>query len=570
MTGAAAISSDYLDAIKAGTESTTTMTVLLVLIVLLLIYRAPLAALVPLVTIGAAFVVSRGVLGFLASLGWQVSSLLDTFLVVMVFGVGTDYAIFLISRYREEVSGGGDWHDAARSTVKRIGAVISASAATVIVGMASMAFGEFKMISSTGPAIAVAILVTLIAGLTLAPALLSVFGHYLFWPLHDRPRREGEPGGFFARLAAAVSRHPGVVTVGLLAVLLLPATYLPQVKTNFDVLSELPAASDARVGYDAVAQHLGEDKLVQSTGLVDAPGGDVLAPASLAKLRDLMTSLREGAGVATATSLVTPDGDGVVPDGFRPSKQLATIGDGMKGDDSSAETDFGIAAGSEGGRRARHRAGLRQRARPGIPGRGRRRRAACRDRRHRGCAGHRRSRPQAERPVDPAADARLIDHLAHGGDRAPGGSGSPSTLMGDYLDELVAAYPEVRSLPTYTAAVKAAASLQKKATVGAAVDLAAAFDELAIHFDGRPGATLSPRSLSDTAAARELKREAEGRLRRPARPVHGPGRGLRGPPGRHLHPDHAHRRRRQEGPGRRRCLRVDGPLGHALLRDELQ
>ena len=163
----------------------------LVLVILLLIYRAPLAALVPLVTIGSAFVVSRGMLGFLAAAGWQVSSLLDTFLVVMVFGVGTDYAIFLISRYREEVSGGGDWHDAARTTVKRIGAVITASAATVIVGMASMAFGDFKMIASTGPAIAVAIFVTLVAGLTLAPALLSIFGHYLFWPLHTRPAARG-------------------------------------------------------------------------------------------------------------------------------------------------------------------------------------------------------------------------------------------------------------------------------------------------------------------------------------------------------------------------------------------
>ena len=71
------------------------------------IYRAPLAALIPLITIGGAYVVSTGVLGFLAAAGWQVSSTLATFLVVMVFGVGTDYAIFLISRYREEVSSGG-------------------------------------------------------------------------------------------------------------------------------------------------------------------------------------------------------------------------------------------------------------------------------------------------------------------------------------------------------------------------------------------------------------------------------------------------------------------------------
>jgi RND superfamily putative drug exporter len=98
VTGAAAISSDYLEAVQVGTDSTTTVTILLVILVLLAIYRAPLAALIPLATIGVAFVVSKGVLGFLAAAGWQVSSTLETFLVVMVFGVGTDYAIFLISR----------------------------------------------------------------------------------------------------------------------------------------------------------------------------------------------------------------------------------------------------------------------------------------------------------------------------------------------------------------------------------------------------------------------------------------------------------------------------------------
>ena len=506
VTGAAAISTDYLDAIKAGTDSTTAVTVLLVLVILLLIYRAPLAALVPLVTIGCAFMVSRGTLGFLAAAGWQVSSLLDTFLVVMVFGVGTDYAIFLISRYREEVSGGGDWHDAARTTVKRIGAVITASAATVIVGMTAMAFGEFEMVSSTGPAIAVAILVTLIAGLTLAPALLSIFGHYLFWPLHTRPRPQGEPGGFFARLAAAVSHHPGIVTVALLAALLLPATFLPRVATNFDVLAELPAEADSRVGYEAVAEHLGEDKLVQSTGLMDAGGdGDMLAPASLAKLRDLMASLRATPGVASATSLVTPDGDGVVPDGFRPSKQLATIGDGMAADDGSTGSDSASLLDpevSDGLDTALAYVGGLALAYPDVAG-GPELRAVTRgiadaqdiiERAHKRSVLSTQLRTLASSMTSPAA---------------AGGSGDSSSLMSDYLDELAVAYPDVRSLEAFTRATAAAASLEQDATITAALDLAAAFERLAIHFDDQPDATLSPESLSDTSAAREIKREAE-------------------------------------------------------------
>jgi putative drug exporter of the RND superfamily len=509
VTGAAAISSDYLAAVKAGTESSTKVTIILVLIVLLLIYRAPLAALVPLLTIGSAFAVSRGVLGFLASLGWQVSSLLDTFLVVMVFGVGTDYAIFLISRYREEVSGGGDWHDAARITVKRIGSVISASAATVMVGMAAMAFGDFKMVSSTGPAIAVAIFVTLIAGLTLAPALLSVFGHYLFWPLHTRAKPEGEPGGFFARLASAVSRHPGVVTIGLLAALLLPAAFVPQVRTNFDVLTELPADADSRVGYEAISRNLGAGKLTQSTGLVAAGGGvDMLAPATLAKLRDQVLVLQGTPGVGSVTSLVTPDGDGVVPDGFRPSVQLGKIGDDMAGDggtgqdtDSKSLLDPKVSDGLDSALDYVNGLGV---AFPDVAGASAMRAVT---------GGIEHAQDIVTRVRDHAVLSTQLRTLATSitAPSAAAGSGgdTSSSLMADYVAELSKAYPEVRTLDAFKRASTAATSLAKEASIGAALDLAAAFNDLAVHFDGRPDATLSPRSLANTPSALELKHEAE-------------------------------------------------------------
>ena len=132
--------------------------------------------------------------------------------MVLVFGVGTDYTIFLISRFREEVSR-GDGHAASQATVRRIGAVISASAATVIVGLGSMAFGTFRMIKTTGPALAVAIFVTLISGLTLAPALLGIFGHYLFWPAHERGAEEDPRGPLRAPRRRRLP-PPGLVTTG--------------------------------------------------------------------------------------------------------------------------------------------------------------------------------------------------------------------------------------------------------------------------------------------------------------------------------------------------------------------
>ena len=512
VTGAAGIGSDYLAAIVAGTDSTTLVTVLLVIVILLLIYRAPLAAMVPLVTIGAAFVVARGVLGVLALAGWRISSLLDTFIVVLIFGVGTDYAIFLISRFREEVAG-SDWHDASRATVRRIGAVISASAATVVVGLAAMAFGDFGMIQTTGPALAVAIVVTLIAGLTLAPALLAIFGHYLFWPLHTRTEPDGEPGGFFTRLADGVSRRPLAVTIVLLAALLLPVAAVPRMQTNFDVIAELPADSDARAGFEQVAEHLGRGKVFESTGVVDGgAGADLLAPASLARLRDLMQELAATPGVDSATSLVTPNGDGKLPDGFRPSKQLADMareleGDAGTGSSTSSEallddevsngltaaTDYLAALGTafpEVASRAEFRALTKDLAT---------------------------AQDQVEQVKEGAVLSTQLRALADAmtsPTAAAEDSNESIGMIGDYLDELGAAYPEATWLLAFDDAKAAVARLEKKPSVSAALDLSDALESLAAHFDGRTDATLYPDSLSGTAESRKLRREIEATFNR--------------------------------------------------------
>ena len=286
VTGATAISSDYLEAVKVGTDSTTVVTIILVVVVLLAIYRAPLAALIPLITIGGAYVVSTGVLGFLAAAGWQVGSTLATFLVVMVFGVGTDYAISSSAAIARRSRAG------ATGTKPRAPPCAgSAPSSPPAPARSSSACSRWASATQDdrldGPGIAIAVAVTLVAGLTLAPALLSIFGHYLFWPLHTRKAPEGEPRGFFASLASADSGVPRWSRRPCSSSSSCPCSTSPQMKTNFDVLTDLPTEADSRLGYEAIAEHLGEDKLVQSSRLIDAGGGtDMLAPAQLAKLHE--------------------------------------------------------------------------------------------------------------------------------------------------------------------------------------------------------------------------------------------------------------------------------------------
>src|SRR3546814_7540473 len=103
-------------------------------------------------------------------------------LVVMLFGAGTDYCLFISSRYREDLVAGDPIAVTVVRSTKVIGAVIAASAATVIVGFSSMITADFGIFKTMGPAIGIAIAVTLVAGLTLTPALLSVAGEHAFWP----------------------------------------------------------------------------------------------------------------------------------------------------------------------------------------------------------------------------------------------------------------------------------------------------------------------------------------------------------------------------------------------------
>ena len=536
VTGSAGISVDYLNAILKGTDSTTLVTVVLVLVILLLIYRAPLAALIPLVTIGAAFLVSRGLLGVLAAAGWNISSLLDTFVVVIVFGVGTDYTIFLISRFREEVAG-RDWHTASQATVGRIGAVITASAATVIVGLGSMIFGQFGMIQTTGPALAVAVFVTLVAGLTLAPALLAIFGHYLFWPLHEQNGAAGEPRGFFARLASGVSRRPGIVTIVLLVALLVPVAHLPLMKTNFDALTDLPATSDARIGFNEVAAHLGMGKIMPASAVVQAGNGvDLLAPASLARLRDVTDELMKTQGVQSATSVIAPTGNGSVPSAFVPSQQLDTMAAGFASSSGSPE-----ASGTSGS--------------PGTPGS-----ASATDPaallKPAVTAGLESATAyvRALGPAFPSITSTstytaalsdletapgLITQLRQGAlvsgqlrslsaalrtPSTPASAGSAAQslqVVGGYLQELAAAYPSTAGLPAFQQARSDLVALQQAQAAGGqpspatVIDLSGRLDALATSFDSQPDAVLFPKSLPQTPQATALQQQIQttfGRL----------------------------------------------------------
>src|SRR6185437_3589796 len=161
-------------------------TIAVVVILLLLTYRSPVLWLLPLTSAGLALTVAEGVVYLLAKGGLTVNAQSAGILTVLVFGAGTDYALLLVARYREELRRHEDRHAAMAEALHRAGPAIIASAATVVLGMLCLLFAETNSTKGLGPVAAIGIVVGLAVMLTLLPALLTLCGRWIFWP--RRPR----------------------------------------------------------------------------------------------------------------------------------------------------------------------------------------------------------------------------------------------------------------------------------------------------------------------------------------------------------------------------------------------
>ena len=219
----------------------------------------------PLATIGLSFLISRGIVALLTTLGYKVSSFTEIFLIAVLFGAGTDYCLLLISRYREEIVAGREPREALAAAYPHTSAAIISSGGTVIIGFLGMVLAKFGLFNSTGPSIAIGVGVTVLAVLTLTPALIAIFGERIFWPAHPSRNREKEQAGspFWNRLSALVTASPMVFLLVALAVFV-PFMVLcgQRRRARSTALKELPASSDTVQGFNAIKAHFDQGEML--------------------------------------------------------------------------------------------------------------------------------------------------------------------------------------------------------------------------------------------------------------------------------------------------------------------
>jgi RND superfamily putative drug exporter len=264
-TGPAGIGRDLIQASGDSLENTTLATILLVVFILLLVYRAPLMALVPLVTIAGSVWVALKLMALCTLIpGFYLVNISQVFAVVMLYGAGTDYCLFLISRYKEELAHGIEPGQALARSVGTVGGALAASAGTVICGLGLMGLAEFAKVRCGGPAIAISLAVALAASLTLAPALLRLLGPVAFWPcrgwdrsetVSQRRRRAVTNHGLWAWISRQVVTHPGMVFAASVLLLAPLALVGLGVRSNYRATGELSPSSSSVRGLEVIQHH---------------------------------------------------------------------------------------------------------------------------------------------------------------------------------------------------------------------------------------------------------------------------------------------------------------------------
>jgi putative drug exporter of the RND superfamily len=275
VTGPAGYATDFLDVFNGFDATLLYITAAIVVVILLLTYRSPTLWLLPLSCVFVALTAAQAVIYLLAkNAGLTVNGQSAFILTVLVFGAGTDYALLLTARYREELRRHADRHEAMAVALGRAAPAIVASGATVILSLLCLLVAELASTQSLGPVMAIGVAVGLCAMLTLLPALLVIFGRWVFWP--RRPTlgsAEPTEGGLWARTGRRMARRPRLVWVVTAVVLGAMALGLTGLKAEgLQNKDGFRTAQDSVAGEKALDRHFpaGAGNPVQVTGRAEA------------------------------------------------------------------------------------------------------------------------------------------------------------------------------------------------------------------------------------------------------------------------------------------------------------
>nr|WP_249316885.1 MMPL family transporter [Bacillus sp. FJAT-50079] len=337
MTGNSLINEDVIISSEKGLKKTEIITVVFILVVLVLVFRSVVAPIIPLLTVGITYVVSQAVVAFLIDgINFPVSNFTATFMVAILFGVGTDYCILLLSRYKEELASGQDVPGAIVATYQTAGKTVIYSALAVLIGFASIGFASFKLYQSA-VGVAVGVLFLLIALFTIVPFFMYTLKSAIFWPIKKNiSHQESRLWGWMGNLA--ITRP--LIALGIVALLTVPLLVSYDGELSFNSLDEIGEEYDSVKGFNLIADSFGPGEIMPIQVVIENDDS-MKTKEYLTLIESISNQLEKIDHVDKIRSVTRPTGDKL--EDIYVKKQVDEVGKGIgEGTDGIAQIKDGL------------------------------------------------------------------------------------------------------------------------------------------------------------------------------------------------------------------------------------
>ncbi|QQE81024.1 MMPL family transporter [Alicyclobacillus sp. SO9] len=323
-TGNVPIQEDALHGSLDAAQKTAVVTVILVLTILLIVFRSLLAPLLTLIAIGLSYVVSSGLVAWAAQHGLPVSTFTQTFLIAILMGAGTDYTMIMMNRFREELTRTHDNEEALTAALRGISKTVVFSALTVLISFAVLYFAHFGLYRSA-VGISIGIFITLLNCVTLVPAVMSLMGRALYWPLQPKPGSSHRPSRIWNWTSGVSIRRPWTVLL-ILAVILVPVGLLFSNVRTFNPMTDISNSTSVK-GFNVVAKAFGQGQVMPTTIVVKTTA-NLRTSKGMDSIQQISRNLAAVPGVKEVDSATQPVGK--VIQGFELAYQNDQASSGLK------------------------------------------------------------------------------------------------------------------------------------------------------------------------------------------------------------------------------------------------
>lgn len=338
ITGADILQDDFSGAIQEGIKKTEVISVIFIFIVLVLVFRSPIVPLISLLTVGVSFITAFSIVtNLVKNFNFPFSNFTQVFMVIVLFGIGTDYNILLYDRFKANLGNGMDKFEAAKNAQWNAGKTILMSGSSILIGFSALGLARFSVYKSAA-GVAVGVAVLLIVLLTLNMFFMTTMGKTMFWPVKTFNGESESP--FWRFLSKHSLAHPIIALVLVLAALS-PFYFTYQNKLNYDDTAEIADSTPSKQGFLIVQKHFSKGTAEPATLYIKS--NHTLDNEKDLKLIDQLTEqIKHTKGVKTVASVTQPSGSKIKK--LYVNSQVKTVNNGV----STARNGLGkLSAGSQ-------------------------------------------------------------------------------------------------------------------------------------------------------------------------------------------------------------------------------